>query len=168
MGKIEDSILQNYRKSLKKGNVEQANLAVELAKELKIKIERCGFVDYESSKDQDSINLGYFFDPFPYRYDPDNGVIVINKSAINLTKKENRLFSLFSKNETHGTEIKIITKEMIRDSLWDKRVVTLSAIRILIKRLRNKIELNPRSPQVIINFYQKGYLFLGKRIDFVE
>lgn len=164
MGIIEDSIYKNYKKSLQEGNIDQAKLAVELASALREKIERLGFIDFSVKSDPAPINIGSFFNPFPYRYYPKQAVVVLNQSAINLTKTENKLFSIFSDNESHGVEIKIVSRQTIRQLLWPTKQITACLIRVTVRRLRLKIELDSSKPQMIINFYDKGYIFLGKRI----
>ena len=52
MGAIEDTIFENYRKSISKGNFKQAKLAVELAKELVTKVESTGFIDYKKKPEK--------------------------------------------------------------------------------------------------------------------
>jgi DNA-binding winged helix-turn-helix (wHTH) protein len=169
MGKIEDAILENYKKSLQEGNLNQAKISVNLAKTLKELVENTGFIDFETENSTfKSPIFGDFFHPFPYRYYPHEGVVVISNTAINLTKTENNLFYFFSQNETCGEMVKVITREQIREFLWAKRKVTRNAIRIIVKRLRIKIEPNPSSPQIILSYNRKGYIFVGKRVNEIE
>lgn len=163
MGIIEDSIFAVYRKALEEGNMEQAQHTVDLVKLLRSKIDAEGFIDLETSVDSTPI-FGNFFEPYQYRYHEENNMVVIGQSAILLTKSENNFFKLLTENETQGTDMKPITHEMIRAHLWGEKKVTTNALRLSIKRIRAKIEPNPDKPKMFINFYQKGYLFLGKRV----
>jgi DNA-binding response OmpR family regulator len=163
MGVIEDSIFAVYRKALESGDMEQASHAVDLVKLLREKIDVWGFQDHTLSNPPETF-AGTFFEPFPYRYYEHESIVVIEKSAILLTKSENRLFQLFSSNETQGTDVKVITRKMIREHLWDQNHKSYNALRLAILRLRNKIEPLPDKPRVLLNYYKQGYLFLGKRL----
>jgi len=54
---------------------------------------------------------------------------------------------------------------MIKKHLWNEEETTSNALRLAIKRIRAKLEQNPEKPKILINFYQKGYLFLGRRSE---
>lgn len=163
MGIIEDSIFAVYRKALESGDMEQASHAVDLVKLLREKIDVWGFQDHNTQEPVDSL-LGTFFEPFPYRYYEEESIVVIEKSAILLTKSENKLFQLFSSNETQGKDVKIVTRKMIREHLWNEEHKSYNAVRLAILRLRIKIEPLPDKPRVLLNYYKHGYLFLGKRL----
>lgn len=165
MGKIEESILDNYKKALIQGDVLQAKRAVELAHNLKSLIENESFTDYEVSAQSASIIVGSSFTPIPYKFDPENGIIVIRNMAISLTDSESKLLSLLTQNETYEDNIKIIKKEEIKYYMWPNTKVTDNAVRIIIKRLRGKIEANPLYPQIILNYNKKGYVFVAKMIS---
>ena len=139
MGKIEEIIYENYKKSIEIGDFDQAKRAIELAQALKSKIEVEGFLDYDSLKIPGSLVLGTFFNPLPYRYNPLDGIIELSTTVITLTKSENKLFKLFSQNESKGKNIVILTKEDISKHLWGDTASTPSAIRLAILRLRKKI-----------------------------
>lgn len=164
MGIIEDSLFSVYRDALNRGDIEQAEHAVDIMKKLREKVDIYGFVDPQMNLVDQTQVLGSFFTPFPYRYYEAERMLVLEKTAIILTEAENKLFKLFTENETQGMDIKPITNEMIRSHIWGEDNITSNAIRLSIKRIRNKIEPDPSKPKVLINLYQKGYLFLGKRI----
>ena len=124
MGKIEDIIFDNYRNAIVEGNLHQAQKAVELAKILRSKIELEGFSDYPAEAKSPVIPQNSFFEPFIYKYYPENNYVLIDNAGIFLTPSENKLFYLFSANETAGNEFKIISKTMIRAHLWKDKKVT--------------------------------------------
>lgn len=163
MGKIEDSIFENYKKAISGGNLDQAKKAVELAKVLRTKIEQEQFQDYFSEANEIKTLIGSFFSPFPYKYDPIQGIVVIGKTAVSLTNSENKFFQFLSQNQTFEENIKIISSNVINAYMWGTKV-TINATKVLIRRLRQKIEVDPKKPQILINFYNKGYIFLGKRV----
>ncbi|KKQ42077.1 MAG: hypothetical protein US60_C0024G0006 [Microgenomates group bacterium GW2011_GWC1_37_8] len=164
MGIIEDNIFANYRKALEAGSLDQAKKAVDLARTLKEKIEQEGFLDYSYEDQINNYIPRKFFEPFPYRYYPKEGVVVVMNFAINLTAGENKLFNLLSSNESYAEKITIVNMENIKMYLWGNESISKNAVRIAIKRLRLKIEPDIKSPQMLISVYNKGYIFLGKRV----
>ena len=165
MGIIEDSIFLVYKKSLEKGDLEQAKMALELAKTLKDWTESGLFNDMDSNnQDNPQSIIGSIYNPAPYRYYPDKGVVVITNSAVSLTPLENKLFNIFSQNESYRETLNIITDQDIRNQLWVKRDVSYNLVKIIIYRLRKKIESDAKNPKFLINFYNKGYILFGKRV----
>lgn len=163
MGKIEETIYENYKTAIINGNYDQARKAVELGKVLKDKIDNDSFIDYDSLKIPITKIIGKHFNPFPYKYDQIQGIIELASGAITLTETENRLFHLLSQNETKGKSIKIITRYQISRHLWGK-AVSASLVRLTIYRLRKKIEPDANNPQIILSLANKGYLFLGNKV----
>jgi DNA-binding response OmpR family regulator len=162
MGIIEDSIFTLYKKALEEGNMHQAEKAVELIQALREKVEIHNFVDHDLTETT-TLTIGNFYNPFPYRYYEEESLVVLKKSAIRLTYSENKLFNLFTKHETHGIDVKPISTKKIREHMWEGKEKSHEALRLAIVRLRQKIEPNPKSPQIIVNFYKQGYLFLGRK-----
>lgn len=165
MGKIEDIIFQNYKRALSDGNLDQARKALELATNLKDKVDNHAFIDYDSLKVPTSMVLGQFFNPLPYKYFREKGIVELSTSVIHLTTGENRLFSLFADNQSRGKQICIVTKRQIALHMWGKPQTSSSAIRIAIHRLRCKIEMDPKNPQVLISLSGSGYAFLGNEVQ---
>ena len=168
MGKIEEVIFSNYRKAIEDGNLDQAKKAVELAGVLRTKIELEGFIDYDLETSPIKAAAGKFFNPFPYKYFPEKCLVEIGTASIILTQAENNLFYLFSQNETSGPNVIIIPKEKVHKHLWGDKPMVPSALRISIFRLRQKIEADPKHPQILLNYYNRGYVFLGKKFDLVH
>lgn len=79
----------------------------------------------------------------------DRSIIVIQEKEVSLTKKELTFFKML-------IEKSIVTYEDIEEYLWGETVPTENAIRIFIRKLKQKIELN-----LIKNRNQIGY-FLNK------
>jgi len=165
MGKIEDLIYENYKKAIAEGDFDQARRAVDLGKVLKTKVETENFIDYGSLKVPVSSVLGSHFNPLPYKYDPLQGLVELSSTSILLSEIENKLFLLFSQNETQGKLIKIVTKNQIARHLWGSEGYSSSAIRINILRLRKKIEPDLKNPQILLSVPSMGYVFLGNKID---
>ena len=166
MGKIEEVIYENYKKAITGGDYDQARRAVELGKVLKNKIDLEQFIDYDSLKVPITQIIGKHFNPFPYKYHEIQGVIELTTVVITLTEQENKLFGLFSRNETKGKSIKVVTKQLIAQHMWGKEFVANSLIRINIWRLRKKIEPDITYPQLLISLPERGYIFLGNKVDY--
>lgn len=165
MGKIEEIIFANYKFAMENGDYDQAGKAMELATLLKTKVEIEGFRDYEGLRAPTSLIIGQFFNPFPYKHNYKDAIVELESTVIKLTQAENKLFFLFSQNETFGTNVRIISKDDIKDYLWRDEEVVPSAVRIAVMRLRKKIEIDHQNPQIILNHHSNGYIFLGKKVD---
>lgn len=162
LGNIEEAIMANYKRALENGNFTQAGKATELAGKLRDLIEHQGFVDTKKLIDQPRLLSLNIFRPLPYTFDPQSAVVYLFSQVINLTPVENRFFLLLSQNETSFDNIKVLKSSVIKQFVWQNQSVTDNALRILIRRLRKKLEPNPGNPELIINFNRKGYLFLGR------
>lgn len=165
MGKIEESIYENYRQAISNGDFLQAKKAAQLGQIFKTFANEYSFFDFNSYKVPTSQIIGRYFNPFPYTYDPASGTIELETSVITLTEAENKLFYLFSLNETKGKKIKIISKNAIYSHMWGEIKPKKGALRIAIHRLRKKIEPDPLHPQIIISLPPRGYIFLGNKIN---
>ena len=79
---------------------------------------------------------------------------LLNGKALELTNAEYRLLCLLVKNE--GL---IMTREKILDELWDsnKDFVDDNTLSVYVRRLREKIEINPSQPEHLITVRGFGY-----------
>lgn len=76
-----------------------------------------------------------------------------NGQAVELTAKEFEILKLLMKNPK-----KVYTKEQLYSLIWnDVYCGDENAVNVHISRLRNKIEDNPRNPQVIVTVWGIGY-----------
>ncbi|MEG0050753.1 MAG: response regulator transcription factor [Terrisporobacter sp.] len=97
-------------------------------------------------------------DVFKYKnlkIDFESRKVFINGEEVSLTVTEYKLLELLSKNKGRA-----ITKEIILDKLWDSKgnYVDENAISVNIRRLRKKIEEDPKNPQYIITLFGIGYI----------
>lgn len=86
--------------------------------------------------------------------DMASGVVKKNGSEIFLSALEYRLLLVFINNPKS-----IITRNRLLDELWDAagEFVNDNTLTVYIKRLREKIEDNPASPQIILTVRGTGY-----------
>lgn len=88
--------------------------------------------------------------------DFDRMSATIDSKEVNLTATEYKLLELLAKNKG-----KVITKEMILEQLWDNNgnFVDENTLSVNIRRLRKKIEGDPKNPEYIITVFGIGYTF---------
>ena len=77
-----------------------------------------------------------------------------NGEQIELTAGEYKLLCLFVRNATI-----VLTKEQILERLWDcdANYIDSSTLTVYIRRLRMKVENNPREPEMILTVRGMGY-----------
>ncbi|SHE68125.1 DNA-binding response regulator, OmpR family, contains REC and winged-helix (wHTH) domain [Seinonella peptonophila] len=87
---------------------------------------------------------------------PDEGRIIVNGEEIPHTAKEFELLTFFCKHPN-----RIFTTNQLYETVWgysyvgDEKTVVMH-----ISKLRKKIELNPKKPQIIVNLRGLGYKFI--------
>ena len=82
--------------------------------------------------------------------------IKMNSSVLDLTTKEYDLLSMFINNPV----ITFTRDEIIKEIKGIEAHLFSRSIDILISRLRQKIESDPKSPKIIKTIWGKGYMFL--------
>jgi len=82
--------------------------------------------------------------------------IKMNGSTLELTTKEYEILSMFINNPG----ITFSRDEIIKEIKGIEARLFSRSIDILISRLRQKIESNPKSPKIIKTIWGKGYMFL--------
>ena len=83
-----------------------------------------------------------------------SGIVKKDGSEVFLSALEYRLLLVFINNPKN-----IITRSRLLDELWDAagEFVNDNTLTVYIKRLREKIENNPASPQIILTVRGTGY-----------
>ena len=81
---------------------------------------------------------------------------VKNGEAIKLSAMEYKLLELLIRNKGQ-----VLTRELILERLWDcnGNYVDENTLRVLIRRLRQKIENDPKDPKLIVTVFGIGYTF---------
>lgn len=79
-----------------------------------------------------------------------------NGEAIKLSAMEYKLLELLIRNKGQ-----VLTRELILERLWDcnGNYVDENTLRVLIRRLRQKIENDPKDPKLIVTVFGIGYTF---------
>ncbi len=83
-------------------------------------------------------------------------LVLINNNEVNLTATEFKLLELLAKNKG-----KVITKEVFLEKIWDNNgnFVDENTLSVNIRRLRKKIEKDPKKPKYIKTVFGIGYTF---------
>ncbi|MBU3092851.1 response regulator transcription factor [Clostridium sp. CF011] len=91
--------------------------------------------------------------------DTASGVVKKNGNEVFLSALEYRLLLVFIRNPKS-----IITRGRLLDELWDAagEFVNDNTLTVYIKRLRDKIENNPASPQIVLTVRGTGYRLGGE------
>lgn len=94
--------------------------------------------------------------------DTASGIVKKNGKEVFLSALEYRLLLVFAANPKS-----IITRERLLDELWDAsgEFVSNNTLTVYIKRLREKIEDDPASPQIILTVRGMGYRLGGSHVS---
>ncbi|MBC3888855.1 response regulator [Acetobacterium paludosum] len=124
----------------------------ELVARVKAQIRRNEFIEdlkKENRKHNDSIVAG------PIVINIESRTAFCREKKILLTAKEFDLLTFMAKNKD-----RVFSKDFLYESIWgyessgDSRTVTVH-----IRKIREKIEKNPKKPQIIVNVWGVGYKF---------
>lgn len=92
----------------------------------------------------------------PFRMDKETMEIYKDGELLNLTSKELMLLKAFIENPN-----RVYTKEQLYELVWKDHVVDDNTIMVYVKRLRKKIEDNPKEPKYLTTVWGIGYQFKG-------
>ncbi|HHU74076.1 MAG TPA: response regulator transcription factor [Clostridiales bacterium] len=93
--------------------------------------------------------------------DMDKKLVTVKGEPCHLTPAEYKLLEYMIQNKG-----RVLTRDMLLSNLWDAygNFVDENTLRVQIKRLRQKIEADPKSPEYVITVFGIGYTF-GSRIE---
>ncbi len=88
--------------------------------------------------------------------DPDRMTVRKNGQDCRLTGTEYRLLEFMAKNRG-----KVLTRRMLLEQIWDidGNFVDENTLSVHVRRLRSKLEADPKNPQYIITIFGIGYTF---------
>ncbi len=90
------------------------------------------------------------------RFDLQTYEVYKGEERLQLTSKETALLRFFMENPNQ-----VFTKDQLYDRVWNQDVVDDNTIMVYIKRLRDKIEDDPKNPEYIRTVWGLGYRFGG-------
>lgn len=90
----------------------------------------------------------------PLQLNPSTATVAKDGAELVLSALEYRLLLYFLQNQG-----RLITREMLRDAIWDSagEYVSDNSINVYIRRLRERIEDDPANPDVIVTVRGLGY-----------
>jgi two-component system KDP operon response regulator KdpE len=87
------------------------------------------------------------------KVDLTSGIVTLGETRVRLTRKEYRLLQILATH--HGL---VVTHQQLLDSVWGaNQTHNIQYLRILVRKLREKIEQDPNSPRILINESGVGY-----------
>lgn len=90
------------------------------------------------------------------RFDMQTYEVYKGEKRLQLTSKETALLRFFMENPNQ-----VFTKDQLYEQVWNQDVVDDNTIMVYIKRLRDKIEDDPKNPEYIRTVWGLGYRFGG-------
>lgn len=88
------------------------------------------------------------------RFDVQTYEVYKGEERLQLTSKETALLRFFMENPNQ-----VFTKDQLYERVWNQDVVDDNTIMVYIKRLRDKIEDDPKNPEYIKTVWGLGYRF---------
>lgn len=88
----------------------------------------------------------------PLSVDLVSGVVLLEGKRIRLTRKEHRLLHVLA---THAGLV--VTHQQLLKEIWGNHMINIQYLRILMRKLRKKIEPDPAQPRVIATESGVGY-----------
>ncbi|MEL7561880.1 response regulator transcription factor [Dehalogenimonas sp. 4OHTPN] len=90
----------------------------------------------------------------PLAFDPLSGELTIKQKKIRLTRTEGIIMTALMKNTAA-----LVTHSELAESIWgDDYATSVDTLRVYIKRLRSKIEIDPDTPVFIVARPGRGYV----------
>lgn len=90
------------------------------------------------------------------RFDLQTYEVYKGGEKVTLTSKETSLLRFFMENPNQ-----VFTKDQLYERVWNQDVVDDNTIMVYIKRIRDKIEDDPKNPEYIKTVWGLGYRFGG-------
>jgi two-component system response regulator VicR len=92
----------------------------------------------------------------PISFNPSTGQLVFNQKEISLTPTEGRILHHLMRNAGQ-----VVTHSSLADAVWGEDYPgAVDSLKVYIRRLREKLEIEPQQPQLIITKAGIGYLMI--------
>ena len=89
----------------------------------------------------------------PFHFEPTTGQLTHDEKKINLTRTESYILQHLMRNAG-----KVVTYSSLAEEVWGQDYPDATdSLRVYIRRLREKVEVNPSNPQIILNRPGVGY-----------
>jgi DNA-binding response OmpR family regulator len=122
----------------------------ELALRVKAVLRRTVEAALFGKENQDVLELG------PVKVDFSSRQAIVRGEEVRLTAKEFELLGLLMRNKNQ-----VFTREQLLYKIWDSEYVgDMNTVTVLIRRIREKIELDPAKPAHIVTVWGVGYKYM--------
>jgi two-component system response regulator VicR len=92
----------------------------------------------------------------PLYFNPSTGQITYNQKDISLTPTESRILHHLMRNSGQ-----VVTHSSLADAVWGEDYPgAVDSLKVYIRRLREKLEVDPQDPQLILTKAGTGYLMV--------
>jgi two-component system, OmpR family, response regulator VicR len=92
----------------------------------------------------------------PLSFNPVTGQLIFNQKEISLTPTEGRILHHLMRNAGQ-----VVTHSSLADAVWGEDYPgAVDSLKVYIRRLREKLEIEPQQPQLIITKAGIGYLMI--------
>jgi two-component system, OmpR family, response regulator VicR len=92
----------------------------------------------------------------PLNFNPVTGQLIFNQKEISLTPTEGRILHHLMRNAGQ-----VVTHSSLADAVWGEDYPgAVDSLKVYIRRLREKLEIEPQQPQLIITKAGIGYLMI--------
>ena len=109
------------------------------------------FYNYKNDKDEkDSINIGNI------SLNKNEKNIMVGDKTIALTSTEYGILELLMTNPN-----RVFTIEQIYEAVWKEPAIDANTVTVHIRRIREKIEINPKNPEYLQVVWGLGYKFIA-------
>lgn len=110
------------------------------------------FYSYDLKFDKNYIEIGNI------KLDLNEKVVYVDEKPIGLTSIEYKILELLIKNPN-----KIFSIESIYEKVWNEPAIEVKTVTVHIRRIREKIEVNPKKPMYLKVQWGLGYKFEDPR-----
>ncbi|QQK08044.1 response regulator transcription factor [Miniphocaeibacter halophilus] len=109
---------------------------------------------------QNKNNFSSIYKSEDYYFDFRKMIFNVGNNLIELSKNEQKLLKILIDNKN-----KVVLRERLIDEIWDGDLeyVDSHALTVIVKRLRDKIEISPKHPLNIKTVYGIGYTWSEKK-----
>jgi two-component system, OmpR family, response regulator VicR len=92
----------------------------------------------------------------PLSFNPITGQLIFNQKEISLTPTEGRILHHLMRNAGQ-----VVTHSSLADAVWGEDYPgAVDSLKVYIRRLREKLEIEPQQPQLIVTKAGIGYLMI--------
>ena len=85
-------------------------------------------------------------------YRPDEGEVLVDGEPVKMTPMEFKILSLLMRNPG-----RVFSAEEIYERVWNERAINTDTVMVHVRKIREKIEYNPKEPKYLKVVWGVGY-----------